>query len=126
MTALKGPALGLFSLFCLAPGLGFAGTWPGHLVDAKCYQALASNHNVSESPVQQDVGMEVRYCAPNARTKVFAIVRPDDVSVRLDPAGNARAAELVQQAHPKAPVYVVVSGEMHEHTIAVSSISAAH
>jgi hypothetical protein len=120
---LKNPAIRLVSLFCLASGLGFAGTWSGNLVDAKCYQALASNHNLSDSPVLQDVGMEVRYCTPKASTKVFAIVRRDDVSVRLDSAGNAKAAELVQQAHPKAPLYVVVSGEMHAHAIAVSSIS---
>ncbi len=122
---LKGPAIRILSLFCLASGLGFAGTWPGNLVDAKCYQALASNHNVSDSPTVQDVSMEVRYCAPKARTLVFAIVRSDDVSVPLDSAGNAKAAELVRQGHPKAPLYVVVSGEMNDHTIAVNSISPA-
>lgn len=121
---LKSPAA-ILSLLCLASGLGFAGTWPGDLVDAKCYQALASNHNLSESPAVQDVSMEVRYCAPKASTRVFAIVRSDDVGVPLDSAGNARAAELVRQAHPKAPLYVVVSGEMHDHTMAVSSISPA-
>ena len=123
--SLKSPAIRIVSLFCLASGVGFAGTWAGDLVNAKCYQALASNHNLSDSPVVQDVSMEVRYCAPKASTRVFAIVRSDDVSVPLDSAGNARAAELVRQAHPKAPLYVVVSGEMHDHMIAVSSISPA-
>lgn len=125
MTAqtLKSPAIRIVSLFCLASGLAFAGTWSGDLVDAHCYQSLASNHNLSDSPVLQDVGMEVRYCAPKARTKVFAIIRSDDVSVPLDSAGNARAAELVRQAPSKGPYYVVVSGEMHNRTIAVNSIS---
>lgn len=122
---LNNPALRLLSLLCLASGLGFAGTWSGQLVDAHCYRALASNHNLSDSPVLQDVGMEVRYCAPKASTKVFAIVRSDDVSVALNSAGNARAAELVRQTHPKAPLYVVVNGEMQNHTIAVNSISPA-
>jgi hypothetical protein len=122
---LKTPAIKLISLLCLASGLGFAETWSGNLVDARCYQALAGNHNVSESPVDQDVSMEVRYCAPKASTKVFAIVRSDDVGVPLNAAGNAQAAELVRQARPKTPLYVVVSGEMQNRTMAVNSISPA-
>lgn len=113
----------ILSLLCLASGLGFAGTWSGDLVDAKCYQALASNHNVSDSPVLQDVASEVRFCTPKASTHHFAVVRSDDVAVALDSAGNTQAAELVRQSGPKAPLYVVVSGEMRGHTIAVSSIS---
>jgi hypothetical protein len=113
----------ILSLFCLASGLGFAATWSGNLVDAGCYEALASNHNVSDSPVLQDVGAEVRYCSPKASTHKFAIVRSDDVAVRLDSTGNTRAAELVRQNAQKAPIYVVVSGEMRDHKIAVNSIS---
>lgn len=115
----------ILSLLCLASGLGFAGTWSGNLVDAKCYQALAGNHNVSDSPVLQDVGAEVRFCAPKSSTQTFAVVRSDDMAVALNSTGNVQAAQLVRQKAGKGLIYVVVSGEMQHHTIAVNSISSA-
>jgi hypothetical protein len=115
----------ILSLLCLASGLGFAGTWSGNLVDAKCYQALASNHNVSDSPVLQDVTSEVRFCSPKASTHAFAVVRSDDVAVPLNSTGNAQAAQLVRKNPRRSPIYVLVSGEMRDHKIAVNSISPA-
>lgn len=118
-------ALRILSLLCLASGLGFAGTWSGNLVDARCYQALASNHNVSDSPVLQDVASEVRYCSPKASTHTFAVVRSDDEAIALNSTGNAQAAQLVRQSPKKAPIYVVVNGEIRDHRITVNSISPA-
>jgi hypothetical protein len=119
----KSSLIHLLSLFLLAAGLGFSATGSGHLVDAKCYETLATNHNVSDSPVLQDVGAEVRFCSPKTRTHTFAIVRSDDVALALDSAGNRQAAQLVGQRARRAPLYVVVNGEIHDHAIAVNSIS---
>jgi hypothetical protein len=111
-------------LFSLVSGLAVAGTWSGFLVDAGCFRSAEDNHNVSDSPVLKDVGLEIRLCHPKAKTHVFAIVRSDDEALALDAAENTQAAQLVGQG-AKAPWYVTVNGEMRKRTIAVSSIAPA-
>lgn len=115
----------LLCLSCLASGFGFAATWSGNLVDAKCFQNLEENHNVSDSTVVRDLGLEIRFCSPKAKTHSFAIVQRDGVDLRLDSAGNARASDLVRQAGEKPPLYVTVNGELNKKTIAVNSITPA-
>jgi len=111
-------------LFCLASHLGFSATWSGILVDARCFESAQDNHNVSDSPVLQDVGLEIRLCSPKAKTHSFAIVRPDGGSLAFDSTGNTQAAELVRQGVKKSPWYVTVNGEMAKKTIAVTSIAS--
>ena len=65
------------SLFSLASVLAVAGTWSGLLVDAGCFRSAEDNHNVSDSPVLKDVGLEVRLCHPKLKTHSFAIVQSD-------------------------------------------------
>jgi hypothetical protein len=109
-------------LFCLAPQLGFSATWSGYLVDARCFESAQDNHNVSDSPVLQDVGLEIRLCSPKAKTHSFAIVRGDGASLALDSTGNAKAAELIRH-DVKKPQLVTVNGEMDKKkVIAVNSI----
>ncbi|MGP0076723.1 MAG: hypothetical protein ACLPWF_32825 [Bryobacteraceae bacterium] len=112
-------------LLSLWAGLGFAGTWSGHLVDAKCYAAEERNVNPTdtETYVDRDGMEELRYCHPRLKTKSFTIVQFDGQSVNLDPAGNAKAAELVQKAGKRHFMYVTVTGEMTGKTIKVDSIS---
>jgi hypothetical protein len=111
-------------LFCLASQLGFSETWSGILVDARCFESAQDNHNVSDSPVLQDVGFEVRLCSPKAKTHSFAIVRPDGASLAFDSAGKTQAAGLVRPGVKKSTWYVTVSGEMAKKTIAVTSIAS--
>jgi hypothetical protein len=113
-----------FSLFSLVSGLAVAGTWSGFLVDAGCFRSAEENHNVSDSPVLKDVGLEVRLCHPKAKTHTFAVVRADGEALALDSAGNTEASQLVRQGL-KSPWYVTASGEIRKTTIAVSSIAAA-
>jgi hypothetical protein len=68
-------------------------TWSGLLVDAGCFRSVEDNHNVSDSPVLKDVGLEVRLCHPKVKTHSFAIVQSDGQAVALDSAGNTQAAQ---------------------------------
>jgi hypothetical protein len=111
------------SLFSLVSGLAVAGTWSGFLVDAGCFRSAEENHNVSDSPVLKDVGLEIRLCHPKAKTHAFAVARADGEALALDSAGNPQAAQLVRQGL-KSPWYVTASGEIRKRTIAVSSIAA--
>ena len=69
------------SLFSLASVLAVAGTWSGFLVDSGCFQSAEENHNVSDSAVLRDVGLEVRVCHPKVKTHSFAIVQSDSGSL---------------------------------------------
>jgi len=114
-----------FSLFTLVSGLAVAGSWSGFLVDSRCFQSAEDNHNVSDSTVVKDGGLELRLCHPKAKTNVFAIVQSDGEELALDSAGNTQAAQLVRQGVKKSLWYVTVNGEMRKRTIAVSSIEPA-
>lgn len=122
----NGLAIRFLGLFCFASALCLAKTLSGPLVDAKCYESVEWNHNVTASTVVQDLNMDVRLCAPNARTSVFAILPPDgDDMLTLDPVSNAKAAEFVRSVGRKSPLYVTVEGEINKNTIDLKSIVAA-
>jgi hypothetical protein len=114
----------IITLVLLSSALSFAGTWSGTLVDARCWGYLS--HKDTGSYVERDRNLEVRQCSPKAKTKSFAVLTPEGHALTLDAAGNATASELAEAAHRKAPIKVVVSGELHKkNSIQVSSISAA-
>jgi hypothetical protein len=52
-------------------------------------------------------------------------VNHDGLSFKLDPARNAKAAELLGSARKKSVLEVSVTGEMSKDAIKVSSISKA-
>jgi hypothetical protein len=112
---------------CLASALALAETWSGFLVNSSCYESLESNHNPNDTLtyVDRDRGSEVRYCAPNTKTKSFAVVEEDGESFTLDPAGNVKAAALVRQTGKKQLWPVNVSGQRQKDEVKVSSISLA-
>ena len=112
---------------CLTSRLSFGGTWPGVLVDSKCFDAEERNVNPTDTltSVDRDKNLEIRYCSPSAKTKSFAIVQSDGPSLKFDSAGNAKAAELVQKTGKKSRPAVIVTGEMKNNTIQVDSISIA-
>jgi hypothetical protein len=115
------------AFFCLASGLVYAESWSGALVDPKCFEALERNANPTDTltHVDRDTNQEIRYCSPNAKTKLFGIVEQDGTILRFDSTGNAKAAELVRPTHKNDRLHVVVTGEMSGRTIKVDSISGA-
>ena len=115
-------------LVLLSAGMSFAGTWSGALVDAKCWGFRERNIDPRDTLtfVDRDRNLEISLCTPGRKTSVFAIVPPDGVSLALDAAGNAKAAELIRTTVSRKPlIQVNVTGEVDKQTIAVASISAA-
>ncbi len=75
--------------------------------------------------VSRDMRMDLYYCVPTGRTRSFAVVRNDWSALKLDPAGNERAAELVSLAGKKSLIGVTVTGVLDRQTIQSASIRAA-
>jgi hypothetical protein len=115
----------LATLLILASTLGFAGSWSGLLVDAKCYASEQTNVNKDATTVDRDMNGEIRYCSPGARTKSFGVVLPDWDSLKFDSAGNAKAAQLIRSAGKRSVLDVTVTGTQKKDRIEVSSLSAA-
>ncbi|HUA17806.1 MAG TPA: hypothetical protein VMU80_12590 [Bryobacteraceae bacterium] len=116
----------LVLLFCLAPALCVAGTWTGTLVDSSCYEDLFNNRNPRDTLfyVDQDRNAEVSYCSPKVKTKHFGVLELDGTVLELDPAGTAKAVDLVRSA-PKGTrkFYVKVTGELTRNTVKVDTIA---
>jgi hypothetical protein len=115
----------LIGLVCMMASLAFAESWSGSLVNSRCYDALESNHNPDDTltAVDRDRASEVNYCAPNRKTKSFAVITHDGETLRLDPGGNTKAAGLVRTAGKKSSYYVQLTGEKKGHSITTESIS---
>ena len=115
----------LAAFLCLLSAPGFAASWSGTLVDSKCYDAEQRNVNPTDTltAVDRDTNAEIRYCAPSVKTKSFAVVESSGLSFRLDPAGNAKAAELVGKTGKRSRFEVAVTGEMSKDSVKVESIS---
>jgi len=100
-------------LFFTASMLASAANWSGFLVDSKCYNAEERNRNPTDtSSVDRDGDYEVRYCHPNPKTKIFALVLPDWSSLRLDSSSGAKAADLVRATGKQRYFAVTVTGDM--------------
>jgi hypothetical protein len=117
----------LAALICCSAPLSFAESWSGTLVDSKCYDAEERNVNPTDTSthVDRDGNREIRYCLPRAKTKSFAVVQADGPALKLDSAGNAKAAELVPQTGKKSRLFVTITGGLGDKTIKVDSISIA-
>lgn len=120
--------LGVAALICLAAMPAFANSWTGYLVDAGCYAAeeRSVNPSFATNHAYRDTDMEIKSCTPSAKTKKFAVVVHSGYGFKLDPVGNAKAAEIIQQTGRKHPVQVVVTGEKSKDSIEVGSISPAN
>ena len=118
----------LFIAFCFTLMPGIAATWTGSLVDAKCYQTIEQNHSPTdtETYVDRDKDMEIRFCRPKAKTRAFAVVDFNGQSFTLDAAGNLQATELVRNAAKGTRRFsVTVTGEMSKNTVKVDSLVAS-
>lgn len=119
-------AVQLSALLCAASSAAFAGSWSGALVNASCYRSELENVGGAGQSMTysgRDMQYSLRYCAPNAKTKTFAVVANDWNPIFLDAAGNARASELARQAGKQCPIEVTVTGQMDKDTVKVDSIS---
>jgi len=116
-------AMRLTALACLSSAFALAESRSGTLVDSKCWDAAENNTRDTSVYVDRDGNLEIRLCSPGAKTKSFAVVLPDGLNLKLDAAGNARAAEFVQKTGGKSPITVAITGETSGHTIKVDSIS---
>jgi hypothetical protein len=116
----------LAALLAWPAGVALARTWSGSLVDAKCYAAELRNVNPTDTltNVDSDGSGEIRYCAPRAKTKSFALVQYDNRTLDLDAAGNAKAADLVRSTGKRSPFPVEVIGQSAGNELRVDSISA--
>jgi len=94
----------LTTLACLAATLALAGSWSGALVDSKCWGIEERNVNPTDTLtyVDRDGNLKIRLCSPSPKTKSFAVVQNDGLSVNLDSAGNAKAAEFVRKTGKKS------------------------
>lgn len=117
----------LAALACFSSALSFAGSWTGTLVNSKCWAAEERNVNPSDTStfVDRDRNLEIRACSPNSKTKSFAVVLPDGLSLQLDAAGNTKAAELMRQTGKGSAFTIVVTGEKIKNAVNVESISIA-
>ncbi|MEI9972254.1 MAG: hypothetical protein WDO73_09495 [Ignavibacteriota bacterium] len=69
------------------------------------------------------MNLVLRQCSPGEKTKAFAVVLASWDSLKFDPVGNAKAAEIVKNLDKKTAVQVVVTGERAKSTIRVDSIT---
>jgi hypothetical protein len=112
-------------LLGLSP-LGFAGTWSGYLVSSRCYQSAMNNGSQDAGIVGRDINMALRQCAATYETKNFAIVQNDWTSLKLDAAGNQKAAAIVHSAPKRSALScVTVHGVRHKNMINTGTVTTA-
>lgn len=114
----------LVLILSLASAAAFAETFTGTLVNGDCYAREERNVTLRDPAANHDYNFELQQCAPNAKTKQFAIVDFNGQALMLDQSGNAKAAALVSQQHRKGRLEVTVSGRKDHETIEADSISA--
>ena len=86
----------LLSLLIFLSTLGFAGTWSGYLVDSRCYASEQDNVSADTTTVSRDMNFGLQQCGATLKTKRFAIVLNDWSVLKLDAAGNEKAAAMVR------------------------------
>jgi hypothetical protein len=103
----------------------FAEQWSGMLVNSTCYDTEERNTTLKAEEVNHDRNFEIVQCAPSLRTKSFAVVQRDGQMLRLDSAGNDKAADLIRKVGRATRVHVAVTGSKTGSTIRVESVELA-
>jgi hypothetical protein len=67
------------------------------ITDTRAIEERNVNPTDTETYVDRDRNLEIRYCHRDSKTKSFAVVTADGQSFELDSGGNAKAAELVRK-----------------------------
>jgi hypothetical protein len=102
----------LGSLLCLAE------TWSGKMVDAACKDQAAP----APAPEAQPSSPVANACEPTASTVAFGIELPDGKVLKLDSAGNTKAAEAMKNNAGKSALQATVTGSMDGQTVKVETI----
>lgn len=113
-------------LICIAT-LGFTGTWSGYAVSSGCYASAMNNMSQDgNTTVSRDMEMVLRQCAATHKTKHFAIVQNDWTSLKLDAAGNDKAAAIIRSTDKRRALYcITVNGVRHKNMLVTGSITIA-
>jgi hypothetical protein len=115
--------LRLAGMLGMVATLGFATTWSGALVDAKCYAAFQGNSRSTLYYVDRDTSWMIGYCAPRVKTQSFELVPVSGASFPLDSHGNAQASGIVRKVGKKRLIVVQVAGvRKGKKDVAVSSV----
>ena len=109
----------------MTASLSRAASWTGVLVDSKCWGAEERNVDPRDTTifVDRDRNLEIRFCAPKAKTKSFIVVPLDGVGLPLDSEGNTKAADLLRSTGKRDIYRVIVTGNLAKETLNVDSIS---
>ena len=96
--------------------LGYAENWTGKLIDASC-------HDRSQQNPAEKQKSDLSACAASASTTSFAIETSEGKVLKLDAAGNAKAATALKGNPANKSPEATVSGSMEGQTVKVDSIS---
>jgi len=107
-------------LLIISPVSFAAESWSGLLVDSTCYDTVHQNTQRWDT---RDTTLDVELCAPNAKTRSFALVQKGSQTFKFDSAGDTKAAELVRKTANGTPYFVTVIGEREQNILKVDSIS---
>ena len=108
------------SVLLLGSVLCLAESWSGKVVDAACKdQAAAPAAAAQNAPPS---GQVTNACEPTASTVAFGIELPDGKVLRLDTAGNAKAAEAMKGNIGKPSLQATVTGSLDGQTVKVETI----
>ena len=105
------------SVLCLGSVLCLAETYSGRVVDAACKAQAAP-----AAPGAQPGSQQANACEPSASTVSFGIEMQDGKVLKLDSAGNSKAAEAVKGNAGKTGLQATVTGSMEGQTLKVESI----
>jgi hypothetical protein len=100
----------LGSVLCLAE------TWSGKVVDAACKDQAAAAQSA------QPGGKAANACEPTASTAAFGIELSDGKVLKLDSAGNTKAAEAMKTNAGKSSLQATVTGSLDGQTVKVETI----
>lgn len=109
-------------VFCMSAA-GLAESWSGLLVDGRCWTSSQTNVSEDTTSPNRDMSFDVRACRPTDDTKKFMFVSSDWRGFKLDPAGNARAAQLIGNGQSHRAIHVSIKGALSKRTIRVTSMS---
>jgi hypothetical protein len=105
------------SVLCLGSLLCLAESWSGKVVDAACKDQAAAAPAAAPAPAPA-----ANACEPTASTVSFGIELSDGKVLKLDSAGNSKAAEAVKNNAGKSSLQATVTGSMEGQTVKVETI----
>jgi len=112
------------SVLCLGSLLCLAESWSGKVVDAACKDQAAAAPAPAPAPAEsaQPSTPAANACEPTASTVSFGIELSDGKVLKLDSAGNTKAAEAMKTNAGKSYLQATVTGSMDGQTVKVETI----